>query len=83
VSSELKTERGHLRQADQDISDGEVRITRQSEVIAALRRSGRDTTLAEQTLLLFEQTLGEWIAHRKLILDRIAYLERNPSDPAP
>jgi hypothetical protein len=76
VTDELEFERATLVRADRDIAEGEARIARQFTLINQLRGDGHDTAKAEQMLLLLEQTLTTWIAHRELIRERIGYLER-------
>ena len=45
------------------IADGELHIDRQREIIAQLRASGADTTLAEQVLNTFEATMVLHVDH--------------------
>jgi hypothetical protein len=72
----LEEERAHFHKADQDIADGERRITEQIARIASLRADGHDTTEHEAMLTTLQATLDEWYAHRDLILSTIDRLEK-------
>ncbi|WP_336492356.1 hypothetical protein [Methylobacterium nigriterrae] len=69
--SSLDVEKATLIKADQDIADGERRITEQIDRIEELRADGRDTARSEELLATFKDTLAEWYAHREQILRRI------------
>ena len=60
--------RARLAQADSHITLGERTIARQRDIIARLGRSGLDTTVAEDTLRIFEQTQAAHMADRDRIL---------------
>ncbi|WP_114946763.1 hypothetical protein [Microvirga calopogonii] len=68
----VQQEREHLAKADRDIADGERRVAEQIILIEQMRKDGHDTALAEEFLRNLEQTLEQWHAHRRLILDAIA-----------
>jgi hypothetical protein len=70
----LQEERKHLAQADQDITDGERRVTEQILRIEEMEGRGEDTQRAREMLQTLEATLAEWYRHRQLILDEIAHL---------
>ena len=76
MSTELDIEWAHLGKAEQDIVDGEVRVSEQLARIENLRSEGRDTRQAEGLLSTLRTTLKEWRAHRAEIFARIAYLKR-------
>jgi hypothetical protein len=71
----LATERESLAKADQDITEGEERITRQIDLIQRLRRGGYGVAAAETLLEALRQTLQTWREHRDEILRTIARLE--------
>ncbi len=75
----LTIEREHLAKADQDIAEGERRITAQALLIERLREYKHEARDAEALLLTLRQTLEAWKAHRDEILRVIARLERTPS----
>ncbi|MGH1573992.1 hypothetical protein ACRAWG_29255 [Methylobacterium sp. P31] len=56
-----------------------MRITELELRIEALRVAGHDTQLREQLLASLMDNLAEWITHRKLILQRIEYLQSSGS----
>ncbi|WP_114948706.1 hypothetical protein [Microvirga calopogonii] len=68
----VQHEREHLAKADRDIADGERRVAQQIILIEQMRKDGQNTALAEEFLRNLEQTLEQWHAHRRLILDAIA-----------
>jgi hypothetical protein len=69
-------ELAHLALADEHISAGEVRITRQISLIQWL---ADDTGEAENLLLLLESSKKNMLAHRRLILDAISKSGTQPS----
>ena len=75
MTTALQRERAFLAQADRHIADGDRRIGEQEARIARLRAEGLDCTEAEKSLRLCKETMNEHCAHRRLILERIAYLE--------
>ena len=56
-----------LDKADQDIREGEARVTHQIALIEELRRDGHDTREAEKLLWTLQQSLETWKAHRDTI----------------
>lgn len=74
-SSQLEAEQVHLAQAEQDIADGQMRVTELELRIEALRMAGRDTQLSEQLLATLMENLAEWVRHRELVLQRIRHLQ--------
>jgi hypothetical protein len=75
LNRELRRERQDLVRADRDICEGEQRIFEQQERMSALRRRGSAIDPAERLLRLMGETLHQWQVHRRLIIDRIHYLE--------
>ncbi|WP_336487943.1 hypothetical protein [Methylobacterium nigriterrae] len=71
----LEDEKADLVKADQDIADGERRVTEQVARIEKLRADGHDTSRAEGMLLTLKAALAEWYAHRAEILGRIDRLQ--------
>lgn len=72
----LEAERRTLEKAEQDIAEGERRVTRVSLLLETLRRDGLDTGEAEALLRMLEETLENWRGHRALILQRVDELAR-------
>ena len=73
--NEIEREKADLAKADQDIAEGEVRITRQGEIIEHLRGARHDLAQAEALLDNLRETLKGWKDHRTQILARIRQLE--------
>jgi len=71
---DLEQERAALLKADQDIADGERRVTEQKLRIRQLIARGEDTTDALETLRLLRESLEIWREHRQSIVDTIARL---------
>jgi len=65
-----------LARIDRDIAEGERHVAEQIALIKWMREECLDTTLAQNLLCNLEQILGNWHAHRQLIL------EANPQDRA-
>jgi len=61
-------EREHLSKAERDIAEGEERISRQMILIDRLRQDGHDVAGAERLLVILQETLAVWQAHRDEIL---------------
>ncbi len=61
-------ERQHLAQAENDIAEGERRVTNQILLIDEMRRDGHDTAEAERYLQTLRETLAVWYDHRDMIL---------------
>jgi hypothetical protein len=59
---------GDLDQAEAHVAQGRHHVARQKEIIAEFRLAGYSTTLAEQLLEAFEQTLVSHVSHRDRIL---------------
>ena len=75
-TEQLDSERGHLIKADRDIERGSQRIRDQEDRVRELSAGGRDAGQAERLAEVLKQTLTEWLRHRVLIEQRIAYLRR-------
>ena len=60
--------RARLAHAEQHITLGEQTIAKQRAIIARLDRGGLDSTLAENTLRVFEQTQTAYVADRDRVL---------------
>jgi hypothetical protein len=69
--SDLQQELEHLALADQHLAAGERRIDDLIIRIKEMTARGEDTTQADQTLRLFEDTLVLWQGHWQMILDAI------------
>ncbi|MGY3366918.1 hypothetical protein ACVWZL_004043 [Bradyrhizobium sp. GM2.4] len=75
-TEQLDTERRHLIKADRDIKEGSRRILDQEARIRELSAGGHDAGQAERLVEALKQTLTEWLRHRVLIEQRIAYLRQ-------
>jgi hypothetical protein len=75
-TEQLDTERRHLIKADRDIDEGWQRIRDQEDRIRALSAGSHEAALAERLAEALKQTLTEWLRHRVLIEQRIAYLRQ-------
>ena len=75
-TEQLDTERRHLIKADRDIEEGSERIRDQENRIRELSAGGHDAGEAERLAEVLKQTLSEWLRHRVLIEQRIAYLRQ-------
>jgi hypothetical protein len=75
-AEQLKAERSLLLKAERDIEEGSRRLRNQQQLLADLQASGHDSKQAERLVRLMQETLLEWERHRVLIVDRVAYLER-------
>jgi hypothetical protein len=73
---ELSWERKQLSKADLDIEEGWGRLRDQQDLVCQLQSGGRDTKQAERLEQLMKRTLVEWERHRRLIEQRVAYLEK-------
>jgi len=51
-------------------------LRNQQDLLRELRAGGHDTKQAERLVGLMMQTLVEWERHRTLIVERVAYLEK-------
>ena len=78
MSAELDIERANLAKAEQDIADGERRVSEQTIRIGKLDRDGHGTAKAWALLQTLRESLAERNAHRDAILKRIEYLESKP-----
>jgi hypothetical protein len=78
-ADELINEKTLLSKAELDIEQGWTRLRGQQDLFSELQRSGRDTREAERLVQLMKQTLMEWERHRRLIEQRVAYLEKEIS----
>ena len=67
----MPDERAELAKAEQDIADGDRRISEQIIRITQMREKGYDTARAEELLETLKATLEVWVRHRELILDAI------------
>ena len=75
-TEQLDIERRHLIKADQDIEEGSQRIRDQEDRVRELGAGGHDADQAERLVEALKQTLTEWLCHRVLIQQRIAYLRQ-------
>ena len=75
-AEQLRAEKLLLVKAETDIEDGWKRLRNQQDLLRELRASGHDTKQAERLVGLMMQTLVEWERHRILIVERVAYLEK-------
>jgi hypothetical protein len=75
--ADLTQEHQHLILADRHLTEGRQRVAELIADINRQTRQGHDTTLAENLLTTFEQTLVQWEEHRVVILDAIARRERS------
>jgi len=75
-AEQLRAEKVLLVKAETDIEDGWKRLRNQQDLLRELRASGHDTKQAERLVGLMMQTLVEWERHRILIVERVAYLEK-------
>ena len=73
----LQEERANLIKADQDIADGERRVTEQLRRIEEMDRYGHDTRNARTVLDGGDEALEQWRQHRQAILDEIDRLTRD------
>ena len=76
---ELDSEKRLLLKAEADIEIGWSRVRNQEDLVTSLRMSGHNTTEAERLVQLMKRTLIEWERHRRLIEQRIAYLQARGS----
>lgn len=67
----ISLECAHLRQADQFIEEGRVRLLNQQNLVFDLSERGYQTKEAQRLAELMAQTLAEWQRHRQLILQRL------------
>jgi hypothetical protein len=80
-AEELLREQQLLSKTDTDIEQGWTRLRDQQDLVSKLQTSGRDIRQAERLMQLTKRTLVEWERHRRLIEQRIAYLERAVAAP--
>jgi hypothetical protein len=73
--AELESERKILAKAERDIGQGWRRLRQQKRAVAGLHAHGHKATQAERLVELTAKTLVEWERHRRLIAERIHYLE--------
>jgi hypothetical protein len=78
-AEQLRAERDLLSKADADIDLGRNRLREQTHLLSDLEAVGRTTGQAEWLVRLTRDTLVEWERHRRLIEQRIAYLEKEVS----
>jgi septal ring factor EnvC (AmiA/AmiB activator) len=78
-ADELLQEQQQLSKAETDIEQGWSRLRNQQDLFSELQRSGKDTREAERLVQLMKRTLMEWERHRRLIEQRVAYLEKQVS----
>ncbi|HEY3852213.1 MAG TPA: hypothetical protein VGL87_14650 [Steroidobacteraceae bacterium] len=76
---QLRNEQKLLLKAEDDIEQGWSRLRNQQDLVSERQRTGNDTRQGERLVQLMKQTLVEWERHRRLIEQRIAYLEREVS----
>lgn len=75
LDAELRTELAAFAKAGQHICAAEVRIRKQQELAEKLGMKGRETRDAERLVDVLQRTLLQWEVHRRLIEERISYLE--------
>lgn len=75
-TEQLATERRHLIKADRDIEEGWQRIRDQEDRVRDLSAGSHEAAQAERLAEALKQTQTEWLRHRVLIEERIAYLRR-------
>lgn len=78
-ADELRFEREQLVKAEVDLERGRSRLRDQQDIVSWLQESGADIGQAERLEQLMKHTLVEWERHRKLIEERIAFLEKELS----
>ena len=78
-AEELLSEQKLLSKAETDIEQGWTRLRNQQDLLSELQRGGRDTNEAARLVQLMKGTLVEWERHRRLIEQRVAYLEKGVS----
>ncbi len=54
----------HLALAERHVTEGEQHVNRQRELVAELRRKGKDTFLAQQVLQQFQELLHLHVTDR-------------------
>jgi hypothetical protein len=80
TASKLAKERADLAKAEQDIVDGERRISEQMLRLERLHAEDKETDQGEMLLKTLEATLVQWRMHREEILHRIDYLLSDPKN---
>jgi hypothetical protein len=78
-TEELSREQNLLCKAETDIEQGWGRLRDQQDLVSYLQSAGRDTREADRLVQLMKRTLVEWERHRRLIEQRVAYLEKGVS----
>jgi len=76
AAEQLRAEKMLLLKADSDIEQGWKRLRNQQELLLELEAAGHDTTQAGRLVQLLQHTLVEWERHRRLIEERVNYLEQ-------
>lgn len=79
-AAELRREHDHLIKAETGIEQGWGRLRNQQDLLHELQSAGRNTEQAERLVQLMKQTMVEWERHRRLIVERIAFLESAASN---
>jgi hypothetical protein len=75
-AEQLRAEKILLLKADSDIEQGWKRLRNQQELLLELEVAGHDTTQAGRLVQFLQHTLVEWERHRRLIEERVSYLEQ-------
>ena len=65
------TDEAKLEVAERQVIEAELIVAVQHQAIARLRSQGRETTEAEQTLVLYEDALKAFRRHRDSILKEL------------
>jgi hypothetical protein len=78
-AQELLNEQNQLAKAEVDIEQGWSRLRNLQDLLSERQSTGRDSREAERLVQLVKETLVEWERHRRLIEQRIAYLEKEVS----
>jgi hypothetical protein len=72
-----QTEMAHLHKAEAEIESAKVRISRQEELLARLKRDNHDTSTATSVLQTMRETLVAMESHRALIVQQLAAKEES------
>jgi hypothetical protein len=83
IAEQLQHERQALQLAEKHVSAGAERLRRQQVLVQQLSHNGIELAQAQRLSDGLNSTLAEWVRHRDMILERIAYLEHAPSIPRP
>ena len=79
-TEELRAEQNLLAKAEVDIEQGWTRLRNQQDLLSHMQMTGKETREAERLVQLMKRTLLEWERHRRLIEQRVAYLQKAAAD---